>query len=144
MSKRALYFIIIVLVGALLYLLFVPEQSVEAPTVTTQPLPETDTAVESVVNEDAAPIATPAKTASIEFNGTLIGFADGKDEILGSYKYALINDGIEVLRIDLRPLVGYDVTNLESDLGVSVGSAVTVLGNLEQGNFVVVAITSYE
>lgn len=97
-----------------------------------------------VEEKDIETVPSPVKTASIEFNGTLVGFVDGKDEIHGSYKYALINDGIEVLRIDLRPIVGYDVTNLEADLGVSIGNQVIVSGNMQKNDFVVVAIKSYE
>ena len=145
MSKGALYFIIIFLVGVIFYLLFVPQQTVEAPVTT----PDTEADTEADLPEPAAfddtePESseedTDIRTGTIEFTGELVGFGDGKDQILGSYKTALINDGIEILSIDLRPVVGYDVTNLESDLGITIGEPVTVYGKMDGDTFVITDI----
>ena len=145
MSKSILYIVIILLAAVVLYLLFMPQQTAVAP-VTTEDEAKTEVLVEAAaetVEENKSADETDeseVKTGTIEFSGILVGFGDGKDQFLGSYKTALINDGIEVVAIDLRPLVGYDVTSLESDLGISIGSVVEVRGELIGEEFVVTSI----
>lgn len=140
MSTRALHVIILILLAVIIYLLFMPQQEVVAPEVVpevAEPIGEAADTVE-VTSEPTEAAPNPAsRVATIEFSGILIGFGDDKDQFLGSYKTALINDGIEVIPVDLRPLVGYDVTSLETDLGVRVGDTVTVYGNMDGDAFVI-------
>lgn len=137
-KARALLIVVLFLLPALVYLwvslLFHQEQKSEEAEVVeeTVTLPE-----EQVVTQ---PEATTTTTAQQEYeliiSGTLVGFDDGKEQLEGSFKYALINDGTEILRVDLRNLIGYEVTALEEKLGVSVGESVTVFGYMESGVFV--------
>jgi len=138
MSKSILYFIIIILLGVVGYLLLRPEATVIAPTTPSSGNSTTSNATaESTQAEQSTTAGAEESNApgNVVFTGTLVGFADGKDEFLGSYKYALINDGIEILRIDLRPLIGYDVTNIETDLGITEGATVTLTGSLVDSGF---------
>jgi len=147
MSKASLYLVILILLGVIGYSLFVPQQEVVAPTLEDEPSVVQNKNSEATETDELGEQTTidkTSKTGSIVFTGILTGFADGKDHYLGSYKYALINDGIEILRIDLRPLIGYDITNLEIDLGVVVGSTVKVTGEMEAGKFVIISINLIE
>lgn len=141
MSKRVLYIVIAVLALVILWLLFVP--SSDEPTVKVE---ERDS---SVIDADIANSEETSETTKnddqleddlVTLEGTYIGLADGKDEFLGSFKYALVDDGTEVIRVDLRSIVGYDVTGLEEELQLSPGQSVSVKGYLENGEFVATVI----
>jgi len=141
MNKQVLQIIIAVSLLVVGYLIYDGSNSESGSTIkisdpvitdTKAPEPEATPQLEPEVEDD-----TPlTEDEGISFSGVLLDFVDGKDEFLGAFKYALVDDGTEIIRVDLRSIVGYDVTELESDLGVTIGERVTVKGFLEDGEFV--------
>lgn len=138
MSKKQLYFVICVLAVIILYLLFAPQEEVMAPEgdIDTEAVDSTPSETDVSDTDSASTESDEAPLGEIFIEGTLIGFADGKDQFLGAYKYALVDDGSEVLRVDIRTIVGYQVLNLENELGVEIGHRIVLRGYLEDGMFV--------
>lgn len=88
----------------------------------------------------ATTTATTTKLVSVE--GTFIGVVDGTESVSQrTFKYALIDDGTEILRIDVRPLLNYDVRDIPAKLGLTNGEQVIAVGFMQKGSFVVQSIT---
>ena len=139
MNSRVLLIVIAALLLVIAYLLYEkpaadPESTIRVgePVITDTEAPPQEPEAKEEIGVDES----ETNEDGVRLSGTLVDFADGKDEFLGSFKYALIDDGTEIIRIDLRSIVGYDVTQLESDLGVTVGERVVIVGHLEDGEFV--------
>lgn len=142
MSKRNLYLIIFILVAVIGYLFFRQNQPGE------QTLPETSTttsvgSTSSVPLEDAVtPVATTTKTTeTVTIDGLFLGLTEEENEYNKSFFYLLLDDGTEVVRIDLRPLLGYSLIDPISKLGVDRGQRVRLTGTMEDKKFVVGQIT---
>jgi hypothetical protein len=138
MSKKSLYVVIGGLLLIIGYLLFMPTASeVVAPEV----VPE---AVEQPVEEmpaaepEAAPAEAVAETVTIE--GLFLSLAEEKTDFRKSFYYLLLDDGTEVVRIDLRPLLGYEVQDPIAKLGVDRGQQVLITGTMETDGFSIVSI----
>ncbi len=141
MNKLVYQVVIALLLLLIGYLLYDGKTEVPAEILDTIEEEEvvSETAVEpSVEIDEDVSVVTDEDLILLE--GVFLGFADGKDRYLGSFKYALIDDGTEVVRVDLRSIVGYDVTDLEKELGIEVGELVEVKGYLEEGEFVATLI----
>ena len=145
MTKKYLYLIIALLGFVLLYMLFVPEQKqkIETYQKTELQIPaqieNTESSME--VGEQTSPsVKKDAIPEEITLLGVFVGFVDGTNVHKKKYKYMLLNDGMEVLRIDLRPLVGYSDLNLLEKLGVKRGDDVKVIGVMNKEKFLIQSV----
>ena len=136
MSKKSLYIVIGGLVLVIGYLLFMPTApKVVAPEV----LPE-EVEVEAVPEAvpEAVEPAVPANTVTVE--GLFLSLAEEKTEFRKSFYYLLLDDGSEVVRIDLRPLLGYEINDPIGKLGVDRGQQVIVEGTMGDEGFSITGI----
>lgn len=140
MSKKQLYLVITFLLGVLLYMLFVPVSVTNAPeqqgiSVETETLEEIPEEVIDNFVVDTQEEQQDVELEIVTLEGTFVGFVDGENVYKKKFKYMLLNDGIEILRIDLRPLIGYSDLNLIEKLGVDRGDVVVVTGVMNEGEF---------
>jgi len=140
MSKKQLYLVIAFLLGVLLYMLFVPVSVTNAPeqqgvSVEIETLEEIPEEVIDNFVVDTQEEQQDVELEIVTLEGTFVGFVDGENVYKKKFKYMLLNDGIEILRIDLRPLIGYSDLNLIEKLGVDRGDVVVVTGVMNEGEF---------
>ena len=140
MTKKQLYIIIVFLCAVLLYVLFIPiekEERTVVQEIESTPPEETQEVGTEEVSKQPEPELEKKETPEevIVLEGIFVGFVDGADVYDKKYKYMLLNDGMEVLRIDLRPLVGYSNLNLIQKLGVERGDQVKITGVMHEGEF---------
>ena len=140
MTKKQLYIVIVFLCIGLAYVLLVPAQQQDKKTIEqVKDTPSTEQTKEEVsVDQKEAVVVTENTDVDEEvviLEGIFIGFVDGEDVYKKKFKYMLLNDGVEVLRIDLRPLIGYSDLNVIDKLGVQRGDTVTVTGMMNEGKF---------
>ena len=146
MTKKQLYILIAVLGTLLIIVLFIPTQKTQTPT-------QEDVEVQSEQVEEVLDTDLPVVTdevlegddvddvkPSVVLKGTFVGLLDGEDAYQKKFKYMLLNDGEEVLRIDLRPLVQYSDINIIEKLGVERGTGVVVTGVMHKDEFKVQSI----
>lgn len=94
---------------------------------------------------DQAVEASEVTPGTIVLSGTFVGLVESEpDGDMRKFLYLLLNDGTEVIRISLRPLLGLTDFNPEERLGVTRGSQVVITGalNPETGDFTIATITS--
>tara|TARA_B100000745_G_C20038942_1_gene353971 strand:- start:243 stop:695 length:453 start_codon:yes stop_codon:yes gene_type:complete len=147
MTKKQLYFVIGVLAAVLLFVLFVPDdkpaedqstlQKTQELSKKTDETQEEENAVE-ISEVDEAEAADLPEQVTLE--GEFLSLADGENQHGKMFKYMLLHDGVEVLRIDLRPLIGYSDIDVIQKLGVDRGAQVRVIGIMEDGEFKVSSI----
>lgn len=144
MSKRNLYIIIAILVSLLLYVFFMPVAVTQAPVVLesersneAEPVAETEQTIKPALDETSD---TNPDAEEVRIEGTFVGLLDGEDAYQKKFKYLLLNDGLEVLRIDLRAMVGYSATDVEGQLGIERNDTITVVGTMQDGEFVAATI----
>ncbi|MFT5849278.1 MAG: hypothetical protein ACI9H6_000079 [Patiriisocius sp.] len=137
MTKKQLYIVIGVLVALVLFVFFMP---VEAPSELQEGAQQS--AVDSLtVEEEQALEASVAKTVDeqeeeqVVLEGIFLSLTDGADEHGKEFKYLLLNDGSEILRVDLRPLIGYSDIDVLQKLGVDRSDRITVTGVMKDGVF---------
>jgi len=136
MTKKHLYIVITILCVVLLYVLFMPVAVTQAP------VHEDIEPQEAEVQPDAG-IVAPTTTQEVVVSepeplileGTFVGLLEAEDKYYKKFKYMLLNDGVEVLRIDLRPLIGYSDIDTIEKLGVERGDEVTITGEMDKGVF---------
>ena len=137
MTKKQLYIVIGVLGAGLLYVFFMPvDTSVEQEpprTVTPNLAEESEVPEVTVTEKENDELQDEEEQVVLE--GIFLSLADGTDKYDKKFRYLLLNDGSEVLRIDLRPLVGYSDINVLQKLGVVRGERVTVTGYMKEGVF---------
>lgn len=145
MSKQQLYIVIALLGGVMLYLLFVPA----ATPVPLTPSDSVDTVSETEASPDVTP-QTPAVSATepvvdeVVIEGLFLGLAEEETDFRQSFYYLLLDDGTEVVRIDLRPLLGYSTTDVIEKLGVDRGVRVRITGSMTDTGFQIATITALE
>ncbi|MFT7507471.1 MAG: hypothetical protein ACI92I_000625 [Acidimicrobiales bacterium] len=143
MTKKQLYILIALLSGVLLYVLFMPVAVTNAPEV-----PTLDTSVENYessenvsdtvdVLEEEVVLDEP-ETLTIE--GTFVGLLEAENRFHEKFSYLLLDDGSEVFRVDLRPLIGMSDIDIIAKLGVNRGDEVVVTGTVTDGEFSVESI----
>jgi hypothetical protein len=138
MSKKSLYILIGGLVLIIGYLLFMPttppavapEVAPEAPVTEGEVVPEARPAAETAI--------VPEDTITIE--GLFLSLAEEKTDFRKSFYYLLLDDGTEVVRIDLRPLLGYEIQDPVGKLGVDRGQQVIIEGTMGDEGFVIANI----
>ena len=138
MSKKQLYIFILPLGAVVLYLLFVPLEKpvVTAPEETTEAI---TSSITTPVVEEVVPVITESETVTVE--GLFLSLAEEKTEFQKSFFYLMLDDGTEVVRIDLRPLLGYSVIDPIGKLGVDRGMQVVISGVMTDDGFKIKAIT---
>jgi hypothetical protein len=145
MTKKQLYFIIAGLCAVLLFVLFIPtEKSKEVQVAATQQEVDIQAEDENVATESGTqePVVTDEEKEAepMVLEGVFIGLLDGENAYQKKFKYLLLNDGVEVLRIDLRPLVGYSDISIIEKLGVNRGDQIRATGMVHDGEFTVETI----
>ncbi len=148
MKKKHLYglFAAVVLFGIAL-LFFVRDTQPKLPEAPTQ-----EVGAEPEQRQEAAPQEQSSNTASdtqgvpqqVTVEGTFLSLVRGENRFEKTFQYLLLDDGSEVLRIDLRPLIGYSELEVEKKLGVKRGDRIRVTGTIEDGTFTVSAIEAQE
>jgi hypothetical protein len=143
MTKKQLYIVIAGLCTVLLFVLFIPtdtiKEVVEIPQGQDEELQgvvDESLAAEGVAQEPVVP-NEEIEAEPLVLEGLFVGLLDGENAYQKKFKYLLLNDGEEVLRIDLRPLVGYSDINIIEKLGVDRGDEVRASGVVLEGEFVV-------
>jgi len=91
------------------------------------------------VVEEVVPVITESETVTVE--GLFLSLAEEKTEFQKSFFYLMLDDGTEVVRIDLRPLLGYSVIDPIGKLGVDRGMQVVISGVMTDDGFKIKAIT---
>ncbi len=133
----------VVLLGTVWYLLLQPSGTIQVPEHT-----DVIDGVSSPQKTDVSGSTTTSNTTtqkedngtSTVLTGTFVGLLPAEDEFEKKYTYLLLDDGTEVLRIDLRPIVGYSDLNIIEKLGVQRGEEIQVLGSIKDGVFTVQTI----
>lgn len=142
MSKKQLYFIIVLLGVIVLYLLFVPAKDAVVPVVDA-PMATSTEEVPHPASSTPTPVAEKVETP-VTIEGMFLGLKEEQTEFQKSFFYMLLDDGTEVVRIDLRPLLGYSIIDPVGKLGVDRGVRVKVSGTMQDGQFVIAKITKSE
>ena len=144
MTKKQLYIIVGVLSALLVYVLFMPtgvsNTTVEKDVTSPEEVQQETVVLESEVTTAEEEGGTANTQEKVTLEGTFVGLLDGEDPYQKEFKYLLLNDGVEVLRIDLRPLIGYSDINVIEKLGVDRGDTITVTGTMKDDEFVVETI----
>jgi hypothetical protein len=139
MSKKQLHILIGVLILVVVYLLFMPTK-IQPPLVE----PAVETGVQNIVAtssiETVSDIA-PEVAESVIVEGLFLGLDEVETDFRKSFYYLLLDDGTEVVRIDLRPLLGYSVIDPITKLGVDRGVQVVIEGTMGTDGFVISKIT---
>ncbi len=141
MSKKALYSIIAILIAIVAYLLFVPTPApvAEAPG-NIEPTPEPKVETKAASTDIGTETTESVETITIE--GLFLSLEEAGTDFRKSFYYLLLDDGTEIVRIDLRPLLGYSVVDPIGKLGVDRGQQVRITGTTEGGAFTIATITS--
>lgn len=147
MTKKQLYFVIVILVLALLWVLFartdtMPQIGDTSPETAQESLvsaPEEVEIVEDISEVDAFTAEEFPEQVILE--GEFLSLVDGVNPWDKVFKYMLLHDGVEVLRVDLRPLVGYSDIDIPQKLGVERGEKVRVIGIMDDGEFTVTSVS---
>ena len=144
MTKKQLYIVIALLSALLLYVFFMPTQPKQETVVDVPVLQEneetvsaTDLADEGAASQEVSQDSKEQVDETVVLKGIFVGLLDGENVYQKKYKYLLLNDGVEVLRIDLRPLIGYSDINVIEKLGVDRGDQIQVSGVMNDTEFVV-------
>ncbi len=137
MSTKSLYIVIGGLLLIIGYLLFMPTTpQVVAPEV----VPEVPAAEEVVPEAVPEPVAAPVAEDVVTIEGLFLSLAEEKTDFQKSFYYLLLDDGTEVVRIDLRPLLGYQLQDPTGKLGVDRGQQVVITGAMDETGFVIASI----
>ncbi len=138
MQQRLLYAVIVILGGVIVYLLFIPQEPVPAPMAPPEAEPVAEPADEPQAPQESAEQVSTSEQVTIE--GLFLGLAEEPTEFQKSFYYLLLDDGTEVVRIDLRPLLGYELTNPIAKLGVDRGQRVVITGTVADTGFAITEI----
>lgn len=138
MRQRFLYSVIALMAAVIIYLLFVPQEPVSAPSALPEPVAEVD----APLPEPEPPVTPQASEdeATVTIEGLFLGLAEEPTEFRKSFYYLLLDDGTEVVRIDLRPILGYELLNPVEKLGVDRGQRVVVTGTMGDSGFTIATI----
>lgn len=120
-------------------LMATPEASpVEVPAATSS-RPATSPAATTAATTTSA--SSTATTTDVRIEGVFLSLQEMETQWRTAHTYLLIDDGTEIMRIDLRPLIGSTVRDVPEKLGVARGDRIEVLGRLSaEGDFRVQAI----
>lgn len=148
MKQKILYSIIVILLGALVWQQMYRTPTEEAPVRTIDTQENTATSAsetERGADEVGEDVASELAEEVVTVTGTYVGL---RDEVGGDFAdtsmYLLLDDGTEIISIDLRPLVGTQKTGIESELGISRGDRLELTGMTESGVFVVSGVVVVE
>lgn len=142
MQKNILYVVIVILVVWVGYLLM--RQPVSAPETVPEPEDSTEAMAATTTSDTAAEMAD-----TVTFTGTFVSLVEGQShdarvDRSQLFYYLLVDDGTEIVRVDLRPLFGYSTTDIIGKLGVERGDRVQVSGRMGTDGFVVSTVTPAE
>ena len=148
MSKRILYVIIFLLASVLVWQQWFTAEQQLTPTHTV----DVSESVATTSDADEMAATTTADTddketarPSVTVTGTYVGL---RDEIGGEFNetssYLLLDDGTEIISISLAPLVGTQKTGVESELDISRGDRVTLVGTMVEDEFVLSSVDTVE
>jgi|GEM_PF-6190323 len=144
MSKKVLYILILALVAYIIWLQWLQPQPTIAPV-------EEELAEEIDTERTVTPAAREASEQEEEVideavervvvSGTYVGL---RDTVGGQFEetstFLLLDDGTEIVSIDLAPLIGTQKTGIESELGITRGDRLELQGDLMNDSFEVRAI----
>lgn len=116
-----------------------PEASpVEVPAATSSH-PATSSATTTAATTTSA--SSTATATDVRIEGVFLSLQEMETQWRTAHTYLLVDDGTEIMRIDLRPLIGSTVRDVPEKLGVARGDRIEVLGRLSaEGDFRVQAI----
>jgi len=135
LMKKIVFVVCVLLAGMGGYLLLAtggvsPNQTMQLDTDVADTLPSETSAI-----KEGAPDAP-----KVTLSGTFVALKEGADRLDKIYQYLLLNTGKDVLRIDLRPLIGYSSIDTIGKLGVERGDEVTVVGSMNDEGFSIESI----
>jgi len=148
MTKKQLYFVIGALAVVLLFVLFVPTGEKRQDTSSLErakevPLPPEEGALTQLQEEEVVTdTVADDLPEQVTLEGRFLSLVDGENQHGKTFKYMLLHDGSEVLRVDLRPLIGYSEIDVTQKLGVDREDDVRVIGIMEDGEFKVQSIAA--
>ena len=144
MTKKQLYFVIGILTVVLCVVLFIPTEKkiVEAPAQEVVSEPTDNQSAEGEASTELDTVRDAVFPEQVILEGTFLSLTEGENQHGKTFEYMLLHDGVEVLRIDLRPLLGYSELNVEEKLGVARGAQVRVVGIMEDGEFKVSSVVA--
>ncbi len=143
MPKWILYIVIVLLLALLGYLLVEKGQHSDV-----QPNISSDIEFSPTEVTSTSATTTPAPSEEegesetlLAISGTLVRFDEVPVRTTGELIiYALVNDGTEIITIDMQNVVSPGVSAPEDQLGLKLGQTVTVRGEIVDGIFTAVEI----
>lgn len=147
MSKQQLYIVIALLGAVVLYLLFVPATTPApaTPSDMVDVVSESDSMLDAESGSEAPTDPEPEPVVDeVVIEGLFLGLAEEETDFRQSFYYLLLDDGTEVVSIDLRPLLGYSTTDVIEKLGVDRGVRVRITGSMTDDGFKIASITAAE
>lgn len=150
MQQKILYSLIVVLLGVLAWQQVY--RSSDSESVNSEPVASTDDAITTFTttndlneSETASSTKPIPEVDIVTVTGVYVGL---RDEVGGDFSdtsmYLLLDDGTEIISIDLRPLIGTQKTGIESELSISRGDRLELTGVTEEGAFVVGSVAVVE
>ena len=144
MPKNILYIIIFILAIWLGYELTNKDMVSDPESgVVTEPVVVEDVPEEVVATTTSPEAAVPNDAMVLE--GTFMSLVEGQSsearaDLRKTFYYMLVDDGTEIVRVDLRPLLQYSTIDPEEKLGVVRGDRVVITGSMNATGFEVVSV----
>jgi len=105
---------------------------------------------EEAINEPAEEVTvTTNDLDEVVLEGIFISLVEGvsnegRADLQRPFYYMLIDDGTEIVRVDLRPILGYAPVDPIAKLGFDRGAQVVATGRMDASGFAVTSIVAEE
>lgn len=146
MYKYIYYLVVLLMVGVLLWFIESRLLATPQPTAATPLNEQSSTTTTTTTEVEAAlpPTSTTTTDASeiVRIEGVFLSLQEMEVEWRTGHTYLLLDDGTEIFRIDLRPLLGNTTREVAEKLGIIRGDRVAVEGTVnDKGEFRVQSIS---
>ena len=145
MKSLILYGVATVLGIALLWFIWV--QIMTTPEPASAPVQNATSSTQATTSVPTAPAtttstqATSSTSTEVRIEGVFLSLQEMETQWRTAHTYLLLDDGTEIFRVDLRPLLGNTVREVTTKLGIERGDRIEVLGRMSADNtFTVQAI----
>lgn len=79
---------------------------------------------------------TSHASSTVTLSGVFLSLQEVQTEWRSSYMTMLLDDGTEIMRVDLRPILGSDIRDVSQKLGIERGERVEIEGSVnDEGSF---------
>lgn len=143
MKSLILYGAAILLGIALLWFIWVQLMTISEPASApasepvqnaTSSTPATTSASTARVTATTSTQATSSTSTEVRIEGVFLSLQEMETQWRTAHTYLLLDDGTEIFRVDLRPLLGNTVREVTTKLGIERGDRIEVLGRMSDDN----------